>query len=129
MSGRRRSLEFRCGKAGCYGQVAEFRPAERAFELVLYQREPTLVVEDGQDFVRAMLEGNNVKRRRRDPERTPVSLSLDQLAERVSAESWIITPNCPKCGTTLDMRPLDPTVIEVYRDPSKPAVILKPVAS
>lgn len=121
-------LEFRCGRAGCYGKVAEFRSGADGFELVLYQREAMLALEPGEDPVRAMIAGDNVKLRRFDPEVTPVPLPLDEMAEVASAEIWIIEPNCPKCGTTLDMRPLSPATLDVYRDPKKRAVILNPTA-
>lgn len=129
MSARQRPLEFRCGRAGCYGKVAEFRAADHGYQLVLYQREAMLHLEDGEDPVRAMVAGDKVKLQRLEPEVTPVPLSLVEMAKVADAESWIIAPNCPKCGTTLDMRPLSHTTLDAYGDPKKRAVILNPIAS
>lgn len=121
-------LEFRCGHKGCYGKVAEFRTAKVGFEMVLYQREAVLSMDEDEDPIRAMVAGGNVKLRRLEPEVTPVPLALDEMAKHAGPESWIIEPNCPKCGMTLDMRPLDRATIDAYGDRRKRAVILNPVA-
>lgn len=107
--------------------MAEFRPGGDGYELVLYQREAMLNLGDGEDPVRAMVAGGHVKHRRLEPEITPVPLGLDQIAEVAAPESWIITPNCPKCAAVLDMRPLSPTTVDTYKDPKKRAVILNPL--